>query len=391
MTHLALSILFALMPLLGTPAVDQDDQWPNKPQLPLERSDPIEYQIGLGIDIGAAPEAIAQQRVLQASGGTFTINLITAGNWALAAPARLTSSLHINGQPAQVRQSVSGKQGDESYTALIQIPKANISALSLRVEWPVISFDSSINEELAARATWPRQWPAEALPYLAPSPFIPSGEKEYTAFVERVSEGKVRDVPMYYAAKDLVRAAILEHRNVRAEFVFSENEGAVRGYDLKTAREAWQRSRSRSQTREATASDLVANCIAVLRAAGIPARPVIGLQSGSIINPAIVSTNVKFVAWGEFYLPGAGWVPFDPNLMRGTSMTNMSVRKPWRFFGTFEHLNRRAAIAYDFAPMANGMISEFPCGWSLNVSGVANGRFQFVDVTSPIMVLKGDR
>ena len=132
MTHLTLSILFALLPLLGTPAADQDDQWPNKPQLPLERSDPIEYHIGLGIDIGAAPEAIAQQRVLQASGGTFTINLITAGNWALAAPARLTSSLRINGQPAQVRQSVNGKQGDESYTALIQIPKANISALSAR-------------------------------------------------------------------------------------------------------------------------------------------------------------------------------------------------------------------------------------------------------------------
>lgn len=388
MTTLLLTILCAS--LVG-PVQQQADEWPNKPQLPLVRSNPIEYQIGLGIELGSITEAIVQQRTLQSSGGTFNIDLITAGNWTLAAPARFSSTLRINGIPTQLRQTINGAQGDETYRALIEFPRATISKLSLRTEWPVISFSSSIDEVVAARATWPRTWPAEALPYLAPSAFIASDGEEYKAFVERVTQGDLRNVPIYLAAKDLVRAAILEHRNVDPRFVYSEQEGVVRGFDLQESRDRGRGSKSRQQRRNATSADLVANCVAVLRAAGIPARPVIGLQSGSIINPAVVSTDVRFVAWGEFYLPGAGWVPFDPNLMRGTSMRHTAVHKPWRFFGTIEHLNRRAAIAYAFAPSANGVLSTYPCGWSLNLSGITANRFQLVGITVPFMVVKGSR
>ena len=371
--------------LLASPVQQQADQWPNKPQLPLVRSNPIEYQIGLGVEIGSATEAVVQQRNIQASGGMFNIDLITAGNWTLAAPARFSSTLRINGIPTQLRQTVNGAQGDETFRILIQIPQATISTLSLRTEWPVISFSSAINEDVAARATWPRTWPAEALPYLVPSDFIASEKEEYKTFVERITKGDLRSVPVYYAAKDLVRAAILEHRNVDQRFVYSEQEGAVRGFDLKDARGRRQRQQN------ATSADLVVNCVAVLRAAGIPARPVIGLQSGSITKPSVVSTDVQFVAWAEFYLPGAGWVPFDPNLMRGTSMRHTAVQKPWRFFGTIENLNRRAAIAYAFAPSSSGAVSQFPCGWSLNLSGVSTNRFHLVDITVPFMVVKGSR
>ena len=218
-----------------------------------------------------------------------------------------------------------------------------------------------------------------------PSDFIASEKEEYKTFVERVTKGDLRSVPVYYAAKDLVRAAILEHRNVDQRFVYSEQVGAVRGFDLKDARGR------RQQQRNATSADLVVNCVAVLRAAGIPARPVIGLQSGSITKPSVVSSDVQFVAWAEFYLPGAGWVPFDPNLMRGTSMRHTAVQKPWRFFGTIENLNRRAAIAYAFAPSSSGAVSKFPCGWSLNLSGVSTNRFHLVDITVPFMVVKGSR
>jgi hypothetical protein len=114
MTHLFLAIFVSLASLLG--GAGQDDQWPNKPQLPLRRTNPVEYRIGLGIDIGAAAEAIAQQRVLTSTGGSFTIDFVTAGNWTLADPSRLTTAMRINGIPTRIQHRVNGKQGDETYS-----------------------------------------------------------------------------------------------------------------------------------------------------------------------------------------------------------------------------------------------------------------------------------
>jgi len=365
------------------------DRWPAKPQPPLYRSDPYESRIGLSVDVGATSEVILAPKVLQATGGEFNIDFVTAGNWTLADPSALKTSVRINGSPVDITPTVRGKQGDEVYNVGIRIPAANINTLSFRAEWPVIAFNSTVDEARAATITWPREWPPEVQPYLAPGPYIQSESPRYTSFVQRVSEGKLRTVPLYYAAKDLVRAAILEHRNVQPNFVFAENGGAIRGFDLLPHRGIRDRYLGGRPSNTPTAPDLVCDCIAVLRAAGIPARPVIGVQSGNALQPALVTSRVRLVAWGEFYLPSAGWVPFDPNLMRGTSMRTMNVRKEWSFFGTLKHLNRRAAIAYEFAPFSRGWISEFPAGWTLAVSGRADGPFEFVDVTTPILVNKG--
>lgn len=365
------------------------DRWPAQPLPPLFRSDPYESRIGLSVDVGATSEVILAPKVLQATGGEFNIDFVTAGNWTLADPSALKTSVRINGSPVSIPPTIRGKQGEEVFSVGLKIPPANINTLSFRVEWPVICFNSTVNEDLAAKATWPREWPAEAQGYLSASNYIQSDSARYTNFVARVSEGKLRTVPIYYAAKDLVRAAILEHRNVRSNYVFSENGGAVRGYDLLAHRDLREKYSGVKSLNTPSATDLVCDCVAVLRAAGIPARPVIGIQSGNAINPALFTSKARFVAWAEFYLPACGWVPFDPNMMRGTSMRNSKVQKAWQYFGTLDHLNRRAAIAYDFAPFSRGWISEFPAGWSLAVSGRADGPFQFVDVTSPIMVNKG--
>ena len=75
--------------------------------------------------------------------------------------------------------------------------------------------------------------------------------------------------------------------------------------------------------------------------------------------------------------------------MRGTSMSHLPVHKKWDFFGTIARLNRRAGIAYDFAPFSQGSVAGFPAGWSLRVSGQAFGPFEFVDATSPLMNASG--
>ena len=366
------------------------DPWPAEPQSPIFRTDPYEYRLGLAVDIGATSEVILEPRVLVSTGGDFVVDILTASNWTLANTDKINSSLRINGIPVASKPSLKGKPGDEMYSCTLPIPSGNINALSFRIEWPVISFNSKVDEAQAALKTWPQEWPENTQAYLRPSRFIQSGDNRYVEFVQRTTQGKLRKVPPYYAAKDLVRAAIKEHRNVDPSFVFSENSGSVRGFDVRAIRDLYRRPQFQA-SQSPSATDLVCDCIAVLRTAGIPARPVIGIQSGNMVQiaPQIAPRRIRFVVWGEFYLPDAGWVPFDPNLMRGTSMSHLPVQKKWDFFGTIAHLNRRAGIAYDFAPFGQGSILGFPGGWALRLSGEAFGPFEFVDVTSPLLNASG--
>ena len=50
---------------------------------------------------------------------------------------------------------------------------------------------------------------------------------------------------------------------------------------------------------------------ALCRAAGVPARPIWGLAKVSAGQDRRFG-DIASHSWGEFYLPGCGWVPVDP-------------------------------------------------------------------------------
>jgi transglutaminase-like putative cysteine protease len=52
--------------------------------------------------------------------------------------------------------------------------------------------------------------------------------------------------------------------------------------------------------------DYSALFVALCRAAGIPARPVVGRWA--------TSEAIDWHVWAEFHLPGYGWVPVDPTV-----------------------------------------------------------------------------
>src|SRR5207344_977933 len=68
------------------------------------------------------------------------------------------------------------------------------------------------DEKAAAAIAWPREWPEEVRDGLKPQMFIESDDPIFAAAVERVSQGQLRAVPPYLAAKDLVRYCIDELR-----------------------------------------------------------------------------------------------------------------------------------------------------------------------------------
>ncbi|MCH2161613.1 MAG: transglutaminase family protein [Phycisphaerales bacterium] len=382
--------LITLLSTLAAPMSPQaatagQDRWVNAPTGALRREKPRGYTIGLSVDIGATSQVIADPNALNSTGGEFNVDMVVAGNWTVADPNAIQGSARINGIPTGASPRATGTPGDDTFTATIPVPKGPLNALSFRVEWPAISFNSVVDENLAAQATWPREWPADTRQYLSPSTGIPSEDQVYQQFVQRTSDGQLRTVPLYYAAKDLVRAAILEFRNVRPSFVVQENGGLPRGFDLQVARVRGELLRGD----EASASDLVCSCIAVLRAAGIPSRPVIGIDSGKGREGKLAKGKTRFAVWGEFHLPGSGWVPFDPYNMRGTSMSSSNVRSQWKWFGTNKELNRRVALAYDFAPFRLGATSEYPAGWSMTISGTTRAGLEIDSITVPLLISRG--
>ena len=97
--------------------------------------------------------------------------------------------------------------------------------------------------------------------------------------------------------------------------------------------------------RQVSATDALCACIATLRAAGIPARPVVGITDVSKNGSKL--KQPKYVVCGEYALPNAGWVPFSAERMRGT-VDNLSLNEAWEGLGSWRYLNRHVPIAINF-------------------------------------------
>lgn len=365
------------------------DPWPAWPPPPIYRSNPRGYTVGLSINVGSLGDGI-NGPLLASAGGDVTISAIVADNFTVSD----LRHLQVNGGVLGIAGSEAGRfrgswalEGpeDADVRRIVQkVPAGRYNGLVTRVEWPAIAFSSSIDEAAASRLTWPRRWSPEAALFLGPSEFIPSDSEVFKAFVNRLAGDQLRRTPVYLAAKDLVRKTILEFRNVDGVTMVQEEEGRIRGYRLNGAIRA-------TQMLSATPGDLVCVSVAVLRAAGIPARPVIGIDSGkgTKTKSKLPRDRTSMCVWAEFRLPGVGWVPFDPWQMRGQGLANKDIRRPWRWFGTIRDQNRRVAIAYDFAPFAHGSVPDWPAGWSWQLGVNMNERLTFNSVVMPILISRG--
>jgi transglutaminase-like putative cysteine protease len=316
------------------------------PTGPLQRYEPRIYDITFDVTLTTySPFDLSQPVIFQSTYSTVESDSLTARLWlggredtTLRQRTRLD-----DGFPFQTRLAV---MPVESYTG---------TSVRFRVGYRVTSWSSRIRSEAAAASiTWPREWPAEVRDGLQPQMYIQSDDPLFARAVEDASGGQLHLVPPYLAAKDLVRY-VLRHVRTTGSGEVRGNLGVLRGLKLVGASQA-------AGTGLGGPNDLVCACVAILRAAGIPARPVIGLEESRTELGGLKQPRVEFVTWAEFYLPDAGWVPFDPVEMRGRGVLNLDVRRPWPEFGTMDDLNRRVPLAYHFVPPAT-LEAPFPAVW----------------------------
>lgn len=251
--------------------------------------------------------------------------------------------------------------------AVLPIIKFSGDNLRWRMNFRAQTWSSQLNEAGAQRLTWPSAWPEEVQEGLKPQMYIESDHAIFGEFVQRVSKGGLRQVPPYLAAKDLVRACINELR-ISGDGEIRKAAGTLRGLELKGAL-------ATAQSGVGGPHDLLCVCVAVLRAANIPARPVIGMVERS-------DGKNRLVSWGEFYLEGAGWIPFDPDELRGKGVRSMNVKNAWPEFGTMKDLNKRVPLAYSFHPAADVVVPEGPALWGWDPRpGMPEGCTQLINLS----------
>jgi hypothetical protein len=246
-------------------------------------------------------------------------------NWCQIA----TDSIRFDDASNQQMRFTATEHFADSRQWILQAPQKDYV-----VHFSAWSYASILDNATASSIPWPESWEERIEKYLQPSRYIESNDAIFTSAVEE--NGDPRSVPIHIAAKVLIRHCLL---NIQSDGQYSNTKNnTTTGLNVNGARSTVRRGKG-------SASDLVCVCVATLRAAGIPARPVVGMTNADTVGT--VAIPPQYMVWGEYALPNAGWVPFVPKRMRGT-VDGLSRFEPWQGLGTLPWLNRRVPLAFNF-------------------------------------------
>lgn len=231
----------------------------------------------------------------------------------------------------------------------------NGAEMSLELELPCTSWETEFDEELLAKFPWPKgSWPEEAASTFKPQVGIDYGDPVIQKLVSGWTEGKsAKGVPPVTLAK-FFAAQVLELVKPSGEGTEAHSTGQFSGIKL-------QRASVSARDGRCSFHDVPLLLAAVYRAAGLPARTVIGWDvseskgdSKNFLDKG--SKGGRLRSWVEFCLydeaaQKALWVPVDIMAQRGSSSTKApKLDRKWKFFGNNEDSNDIIPFAFQHHP-----------------------------------------
>ena len=289
----------------------------------------------------------------------FRMPLIVDGPWSQLADENTLHADSISGntivQTKSGKDAIKGKGpfGEKMIHLEVPLEPARFSTMRLQAE--VAVWGAAIDENLAQQAVWPANWPDKTKSSLQPQAMIESDEPIFKETIDTIFDGNVQSFSPWIAAKKIV-AFTCENVQVSGGRSIYGRTG-TRGLNM-------QGALLTAQMGKGSRTDLVCTCVAMLRAAGIPARPVVGLSEE-------VDNGKELTAWAEFFLPGSGWVPFSPWQMKNAGMRSWKLDRSWRFFGNWKDLNESIPVSWSFAPGDGTTVHDTwgIWGWTRAVTG----------------------
>jgi len=259
-----------------------------------------------------------------------------------------------------------------------KIPAIDAVRWRLRVDLPMTTYETRLNEKAARAVKWPTDgWPEIARGALSPQLFVESDDPAVRALVQKWTKGRAKTVPPALLAKALMKE-VIEHVQPSSQGVANtEDIGTFSGLALGGAAFA-------ARTGRGTPFDLPALLCAVYRAAGLPARVVVGFDIPATIGDEAgifdvgaechgdtggQPSNVPILhVWVEFMLYDEGrgewwWIPVDPIRQRDFSSRAPALDREWKFFGNNECLKNVAPLSFHFHPPTTVVNAGAPALW----------------------------
>jgi len=323
-------MLLKTLLLCATSSMAQSGPAARLPEGPLSRTLSTSHRVSMTVTINYPPQ-VATTR-------SWTMPLIVNGPWSTLRTgtfsADLTAGRDTITVPASQALGQPGPLGQADVS--VKLPPVQKWPLNVRVEAVITSWSSAFDDAAAMQIPWPAAWPPAVETMLGPSPLIESGSDIVQESVKTLTKGNPRSVSPAFAAKAIVQDACARFKVVEPRMSRSA-QGKLRGIAVVGAETAMEAGRG-------SVADLTCICVAMLRAAGLPARPVIGLGGG-------LGRLDEFGVWAEVYLPECGWVPFDPDRLRQQAIATLKPERRWgEGFGTMPQLQARVPMAWSFAP-----------------------------------------
>lgn len=237
----------------------------------------------------------------------------------------------------------------------------------LQLEIPMSCWETVFDEAGAMKVPWPTSpWPPTPASTLGQDMFVDHHAREVRDLLTKWTEGKnPKAIGPVQLAKFLM-SQVLEHCQPSGDGLAFNDMGAFRGVVLQKVEETAVRGRG-------TDHDIVNLLAAVYRAAGLPARTVIGYditekkgQDTTFLQRR--RNSAKLRPWVEFCLYDEAsqkelWVPADVVRLRKNGSRAPSLDALWKYFGAHDELDDIMPFAFQYHPPTTVVAHGYPAFW----------------------------
>jgi len=276
---------------------------------------------------------------------------------------------------------------------VFDVGEVNGYRLTMHTETAMTSYETVIDEKRAREIPWPKEpWEPTIASALQSQLFIEVEDPAIQALVKEWTNSNPRGAKPYDLAKHLA-GKVVEYY-APSEGIYETSARGLRtgdvsavlfnGYNVRGAAEA-------ARAKRGSPLDMANLLTGVYRAAGLPARTVVGFDVKSTENSP--SKNIAVLrAWTEFYLLDEAnkrgeWIPVDVQKQREFSSRPPPITQAWEYFGNNRDFDFVCPIAFHWMPPTLSVNQGPPALWGFvpdPVSFQADQEIRFYAFETPV-------
>ncbi|MFN7020058.1 MAG: transglutaminase-like domain-containing protein [Phycisphaerales bacterium] len=286
----------------------------------------------------------------------------TASSESVSDPEQIQSTLTFDDRPVAATP-----QFNDSYHSMVRLGRWEMTdkkgrECELKLEIPMTCWQTRLDESLAAKATWPQdgKWGLVGQSTLQPQAMVdqqqPGGD-DHAAALRGLLRTLLGDRPPQsmspFALAKFLAAKCVERFQKSGSGEQYNRMGLFGGFELQGPTRTIELGRG-------SPHDIASVLLGLYRAAGLPARLVIGHDESDRKgdDAGLIKKRrggVSLRSWVEFCLYDAEakkefWIPVDVVEIRGRSSRPGPLDKPWKYFGTHDQLDVVLPFAHHFIP-----------------------------------------